>query len=258
MWKLAAALAACVSIAHAQERAGQVVFALGEAQRITPQGKVTALARGDAVFEGDTVRTGADSHVQLRMVDEGRIAVRPDSELRVKRYREELAFLELVRGAFRSLTGKIGLYDKARYRIESSRVVLGIRGTDHETHLRVSGADAGTYNRVSAGGTYLQTPQGRVDLEAGQSGFAPLGAEGAPVLLPATPAFMLASLPPARPNSGPALREGSPGDEQRLQMPEPPPRAGASAHSNGRGPGSSGEVRGGAPERPRPPARSGR
>jgi hypothetical protein len=79
MWKLAAALAACVSIAHAQERAGQVVFALGEAQRITPQGKVTALARGDAVFEGDTVRTGADSHVQLRMVDEGRIAVRPDS-----------------------------------------------------------------------------------------------------------------------------------------------------------------------------------
>jgi hypothetical protein len=47
---------------------------------------------------------------------------------------------------------------------------------------------------VTLGGTYLQTRGGRVDLDPGQTGFAPLTGD-APVRLEETPAFMLAVLP---------------------------------------------------------------
>jgi hypothetical protein len=231
MWKAALALALCAAGAQAQETAGRVIFALGDAQRIAPAGGPAPLLRGDAVLEGDLVRTGADSHLQLLMSDGARIALRPGSELRVKSYRDELALFELVRGAFRSITGAIGRRDRERYRVESSRVVLGIRGTDHETLLRTAGEGAGTYNRVSAGGTYLQTLEGRVDLDPGETGFASLAPGKAPVRLPGTPGFMLAKLPPAGEASGPALRDAPDFDERRLEATERGARPlGAPAH----------------------------
>jgi ferric-dicitrate binding protein FerR (iron transport regulator) len=241
MWKAVLALALCAASVQAQERAGRVIFALGDAQRIALEGGAAPLSRGDAVLEGELIRTGAGSHLQLLMSDGARIALRPESELRVKSYRDELALVELMRGAFRSITGVIGRRDKERYRVESSRVVLGIRGTDHEMLLRTAGEDAGTYNRVSAGGTYLQTPEGRVDLDPGEAGFAPLAPGKAPVRLANTPAFMLAKLPPAGEASGPALRDAAAFDEHRLERAaDRGVRAlGAPAHGAGRALGRS-------------------
>ena len=242
MWKAALTLALCAASAQAQERTGQVIFVHGEAQRVAPDGRATRLAAGDAVYEGDLLRSGDGAHVQLLMSDQGRIALRPGSELRVESYRDELALLVLVRGAFRSITGAIGRDDKARYRIQSSRVVLGVRGTDHETLLRTAGEGAGTYNRVSAGGTYLLTAEGRIELDAGEAGFARLEAGAAPARLPHTPAFMLTALAPPAVDSGPALRESAPMDEQRLERAvKPGVRAlGAPAAAKGRPPRNGG------------------
>lgn len=234
MWKAALALALCATGVQAQDTAGRVIFALGDAQRVAPDGGAAPLSRGDAVLAGDLVRTGAGAHLQVLMSDGGRIALRPGSELRVKSYRDELALLELMRGAFRSITGAIGRRDRERYRVESSRAVLGIRGTDHETLLRAGGEGAGTYNRVSAGGTYLQTPEGRVDIDPGETGFAPHAPGKAPVRLASTPAFMLATLPPAGAPSGPALRDAAASDERRLEQTERGVRAfGVPAHRAG-------------------------
>jgi ferric-dicitrate binding protein FerR (iron transport regulator) len=250
MWKAALALALCAGGVQAQETAGRVIFALGDAQRIAPEGGAAALSRGDAVLEGDLIRTGAGSHLQVLMSDGGRIALRPGSELRVKSYRDELALVELMRGAFRSITGAIGRRDRERYRIESSRVVLGIRGTDHETLLRTAGEGAGTYNRVSAGGTYLQTPEGRVDLDPGEAGFAPLAPGKAPVRLERTPTFMLAKPVPAGEASGPALRDAAAFDERRLERATEP---GVRARGAGRALGHrTGDPDGGPPPKKKP------
>jgi len=226
MLKLAFVLTLVAASAHAQDKAGEVLFAFGKAERIAADGVARPLSQGDSLHEGDLLRTGPDSHLQARMIDRALIALRPGTELRLESYRfpgreggAERAFFELMDGAFRSITGAIGHGNREHYRIKSHRTVLGIRGTDHETFFVGGRAAAGTYNRVSLGGTYLQTRSGRIDLEPGQTGFAALELEAVPVLLPRTPEFMLAALPPAARDSGPPVREGVPADEERLEAP---------------------------------------
>lgn len=188
---------------HAQEgKAGQVLFAAGVAEGVAVEGTARALARGDAVYEGETLRTARDAHLQVRMSDGALIALRPASELRVKSYGER-ALLELMEGAFRSISGAIGRRDKTQYNLQLPYAVLGIRGTDHETRVVKNAPGAGTYNRVTLGGTYLQTRAGRIDLDPGQTGFVPLAPDAVPMHLEHAPEFMLAFLPPVAPDAGP-------------------------------------------------------
>jgi hypothetical protein len=216
------ALVTVPGLSLAGEPAGTVIFAAGKVEQRSPDGATRALAKGDAVQEGDTILTGPGSHAQLVMSDKARIAVRPDSELRLAVYRyrgaedgSEQATLELMKGAFRSLTGAIGKTNKKSYVIRSGLQTIGVRGTDHETWR----LESGVYNRVTIGGTYLAGPHGRIDLDPVQVGFAPLAPESPPVRLPSSPEFMLAAFAPASANTGPSLRPHTPADQQRLHQP---------------------------------------
>jgi hypothetical protein len=207
-----AALALVCLGAHGQEITGRVLFASGESLRIAAGGKALPLRRGDAVYQGDTLRTGPQAHLQLRMRDDAFLALRPQSELSVEAYGERAA-LTLLKGALRSITGSIGERNRDHYLLKGHQVVLGIRGTDHEAFAR----DEGFYDRVSEGGTYLQTAKGRADIAPGQTGYAPPG--GVPVVLPSTPEFALALVsPPSAVHSGPPPREHAAMD---LRLPEP-------------------------------------
>ena len=211
--------------AYAQQKVGDVLFATPGATRAPAAGEgPQPLRRGDPVYEGDVLLTGPAAHVQLRMSDDALLALRPDSSLRLRTYAfagaedgSERADLELVKGALRSITGAIGRTHKSRYHIRSHNTVLGIRGTDHETFFVGAGERAGTYNRVTMGGTYLETPGGRVDLDPGEAGFSALRPDAVPVRLPSAPPFMLSALPPAAPDSGPRVRERAASDADRLK-----------------------------------------
>ena len=198
-------LAVAASSALAQGKAGEVLFAVGGATRVSADGAAQSLRRGDAVHERDTLRTGSDAHLQLRMSDGALIALRPASELSLKAYGERASF-ELVKGALRSITGAIGRRDQTLYNLQLPFAVLGIRGTDHEARVVKGAPGAGTYDRVTLGGTYLQTRAGRVDLDPGQTGFVPLSPDAMPVRLEKTPDFMLAFLPPPAPDTAPGTR----------------------------------------------------
>lgn len=211
-------LVLCAFSAHAQHIAGHVLYVAGDAARTAPDGSTRPLAQGDAVFEGDLLRTGPRTHLQVAMRDQAFLGLRPDTELRLRRYGEDHALLEIVKGTLRSITGTFGQRNRAHYRIEGQHVILGIRGTDHEAAQR----DEGFYDRVSEGGTYLQQPKGRLDLSPGQTGFAPRGPDGVPTLLPSTPQFLLSSAPTAALPSGPPPRDRSPLD---LKLPDLPPQA---------------------------------
>jgi hypothetical protein len=214
--------------ANAQDvTAGRVLFSTGDVQRVSPTGQATPVAKGEIVRKGDVLRTGAGGHVQIAMADKGLLALRPDSAVRVKDFHfegksdgKERLGLELLQGGLRSITGAIGSVNKANYKLEAETATIGIRGTDHETFLVRQPGDAspaGTYNRVTVGGTYIQAPQGRVDLDPGQVGFAPLGGAN-PVKLDRTPDFMhVAALQQGGTDNGPAMRSAASSDERRLQ-----------------------------------------
>lgn len=232
MYKLciAAFLAAVASASQAQQlallvpatlpqTAGSVLSAVGDVQAVNGQGVARRLTQGAVVREGDTVVTGSGSHLQLRMVDDALLALRPDSRLRLHMYSfvergapGSYASMELLAGGLRSITGAIGRVEKQNYILRGAKALIGVRGTDHETFV----ADDGIYNRVTMGGTYLTDERGRVDLDPTDTGFAPLAGNEPPRRLERAPEFMHAAFRQSAANFTAEMREDGLGDERRL------------------------------------------
>src|SRR5688572_19544826 len=85
---LALALPAAASAqAAAGHAGGEVMFVSGTAERLQKGGVATAVAKGMTLLEGDRIKTGADSHVYVRLRDGGLLVVRPASELHVDLWR---------------------------------------------------------------------------------------------------------------------------------------------------------------------------
>jgi hypothetical protein len=202
-----------------QEAAGHILWAFGQVERVGGDGVAKPLAKGDAVFEGDVIRSAAGSQAQLVMSDEALIAVRAESSVKLTKYSyrgaedgTERAIIDLLKGGLRSVTGAIGHTNKESYQLRNDMHVIGIRGTDHETYVN----EAGIFSRVTMGGTYIQGPEGRVDVAPGEIAFASRRNDLAPLHLARTPEFMqVAAL--SRANSGPQLRGPSASDERRLK-----------------------------------------
>ena len=228
---LAASVVAVPCAAQTQEPAGRILWTVGQVERVSRDGTISPLAKGDPVFEGDVIRSASGSQAQLVMRDEALVAVRSESQLRLTTYayagREdgtERAVVELLKGGLRSVTGAIGRTNKDNYQLKSNGHLVGIRGTDHETFL----TDAGTFNRVTLGGTYLQSAQGRVELQPGEIGFASHLPGDRPSRLERTPEFMhIAAF--RNGNTGPQFRANAQADTPRpaAATPEVSPSAGA-------------------------------
>jgi hypothetical protein len=233
--RFAAVLAACLlaapGLAQSQQAAGHApaghapaghaLWVFGQVERVGADGVAKPLAKGDAVFEGDVIRSAAGSHAQFVMTDEALVAVRAETSVKFTKYmyagREdgtERAVIELLKGGLRSVTGAIGRHNKENYQLKNEMHVIGIRGTDHETFT----TDSGTFSRVTVGGTWLQGSGGRIDVAPGQVAFASREAGAAPLRLERTPEFMhLAALSRVVDSGGPGLRAASASDQRRLE-----------------------------------------
>jgi hypothetical protein len=100
------------------------------------------------------------------------------------------------------VTGAIGHTNKGNYMIETPIAHIGVRGTDHESWYFPSSAssdgtstEAGLYNRVNVGLTYIQTSSGEVVVGPNQVGYA-ASALDQPHLLGAMPEFFNRSFQP--------------------------------------------------------------
>jgi hypothetical protein len=142
--------------------AGKVVFLSGPVQLIGSDGKQRSAATGVEVQQGDQVITGRDAYVHLRMVDNGFVAVRPESRLAIELYQYDAARpeasrikLQLATGNTRTVSGKGGEAAKQNYRFNTPMAAIGLRGTDYTV---VSSEEA---TRVSvARGAVAVTPLG--------------------------------------------------------------------------------------------------
>ena len=153
--------------------AGQFVAVVGEVRLVGRDGAARPAQRGGELREGDTVVTGPNALVQVRLADGGFLSIRPDTETTLERFayagaddRNASMFLALLKGGFRSVTGLIGQLNRPGYRITTPSATIGIRGTDHEPFVvtpqtaQALQMPAGTYDRVHSGQTFIQNRQG--------------------------------------------------------------------------------------------------
>lgn len=176
--------------------AGRIEEVRGDVRIYDPARNMRIARLGESVHEGDSIVTGADGEVHLAMEDEGQIAVRPNTRLRIARYKAEggsddASIIALVQGALRSVTGWIGKYNPKGYAIRTPTATIGVRGTDHETLVLPEDArdgEAGTYDRVNHGATLLTTKHGQAEVRPNQAGFVALRGAARPRLLATVPA----------------------------------------------------------------------
>ncbi len=207
---------AAAQFAHATP-AGTIIFAFGDAQIISANAAPRAAEKNLMVSVGDTLITGKNGAMHVRMNDTAFISVRPDTRLVVQSFvwngKEdglERVVFSLLRGGFRTITGVIGRRTKDNYLVNTPTATIGIRGTDHEPHyIEVGDAapgEPGTYNKVNVGATFIRNAAGTVELGANETGFASVVPGKLPVRLSAVPGFMRnAPVPLGRPDRAGAL-----------------------------------------------------
>ncbi len=199
---LALTLAGCGGAVWAA--AGTIQVLIGTARITQHTGQQRPALRGDELYEGDTVSTAANSNVQIRMIDDAIIWVRPGSQFKIERYRSDRhgaakneASLNLLSGTMRQVTGAIGKASPGDYKLSTPNATIGIRGTEFDATFATAliaaqlNTPPGTYNRVYVGSTVLEGPSGRVELNKDEAGFMGMLPGDQPQVLPRIPAFMI-------------------------------------------------------------------
>ena len=196
--KLAGAVKADSQSGSASEKieAGKVELIEGQVSVTGADSKPRNVLTGSILLEGDSVSTGEKGELHAEMADGAVIAVRPNSQIRIVRYRAkgnsaDTSVMSLLKGSFRSVTGWIVKTNPQNYKVQTPIATIGARGTDHETLYIPAGSKEGTpgvYDKVNIGSTVIEANTGgSVTVPAGQAGFAGSGAQARPQVLPSVP-----------------------------------------------------------------------
>lgn len=184
LWIVAQSLLACnAQAADASKSFAQVWRITGSVSATAVEPALTrGLRAGDTVYVGEQLQAAANGEAVLRMDDGGYLAVRPGAQFRVEDFAADKSATDrlsvhLVQGGLRFITGWIAKLNPKGYRVRTPSATIGVRGTDHETYFLTDpvaqawSQRAGTYDKVTTGQTYLETPDGSVDIAPGQVGF---------------------------------------------------------------------------------------
>lgn len=217
---LAAALGGGVWLSTAWA-AGSVDTARGEVSVLSRDGAPRGVAKGDRVNEGETILTGPDGEMLLTTDDSGVLAIRPRSRLTIEAYKvngndKDSVILNLLRGSLRSVTGWISKTAPKNYRVTTNTATIGIRGTDHEVAIVEEGENAGTWNKVSEGGTVLSSNTGQIEQTPANNGTGRVRA-GDQVPTPAPPPVTLFAPRPSDQRLGELKQDAQTNQPTRLQ-----------------------------------------
>ena len=81
-------LAACLMLpAWAWSRVGEITLVVGQFEIQRATGPAQNLAKGEAILEGDIIKTTANGHVHIRFIDGGLVSVRPNSVFTIHEFR---------------------------------------------------------------------------------------------------------------------------------------------------------------------------
>lgn len=114
----------------------------GEVQMAPAKGEYGALAFGQRVESGATIKTGGNGRVVLRFDDgqmvsisEGSLFVITDYKFNAHKPAESNFAVSLFKGGMRAVTGAIGEANKSNVSIKTQVATVGIRGTDFQLYM---------------------------------------------------------------------------------------------------------------------------
>lgn len=121
--------------------AGTVTHLSGTLSVMRSDGSARILSRKSEVVSGDTLATQRDSYAQINFTDGSTLTLRPNTQMKIEDYQftqdrpqADSSFFRLLKGGLRTVTGLIGRRgNQDAYRIGTSTVTIGIRGTSGDT-----------------------------------------------------------------------------------------------------------------------------
>ena len=134
--------------AQAATSVGKAIISIGKVFTTNKEGVETKLKRRGKVFEGDTIKVGKKSRLQLRFIDNQLVVLKANTVFRIDEYKfkdkndnNKSAALTLLKGGMRSVTGLIGKSARDKYKVRTPVATMGVRGTHYI--LQVCNSDCG-------------------------------------------------------------------------------------------------------------------
>jgi hypothetical protein len=205
--------------------AGQVMHLSGTLSVTRADGSSRILSRRSYVNSGDVLATQRDSYAQINFTDGSTLTLRPRTRMKVENYeftkerpQADNSFFRLLRGGLRMITGLIGKRgNKDAYRIGTSTMTIGIRGTSGDTldctedcegvMLDSEKLPKAVYQATYTGSFILTNESGSVETSENQ--FHAVAEVNGPIeVLPNDPGFRNDPLPFAVPGGGPQRAGG--------------------------------------------------
>lgn len=202
--------------ANSSGLAGKVVEVRGKVSVLPTSGVRRDLAVGAAIYQNDLIESTAGSHAAILFTDETRVVLPENSSFRVGNYRylksepeKGQVFFNLVKGAFRMVTGLIGQKAPKNVAIGTSTATIGIRGTTFDLACVPGGLNSpasyagasvlcgeGLLTSTRDGAISITTNDGKSGVfGAGQSAYL-AGAKETPIAVEMTPVFLQQLLGP--------------------------------------------------------------
>ncbi len=131
----AAFLLLIFAIAHAADATvgGEITLLKGRAT-VTQGAQTLRLYQGASVLVGDRLHTGPGGRLRLHMIDGTDVTLGENTEFIVHEYEFHgdtgIGVLELTKGFFRAVTGKITKLGNNNFKVKTPLAVIGVRGTD--------------------------------------------------------------------------------------------------------------------------------
>lgn len=125
-------------VAWSQQAAGTILGIKGEVVADSDGGQRTLL-KGDTVYVGDTLLTGAHAYLVIDFVDEARATLRAGTRVTLERYDADNggASIRLERGGLRARSGSIAAQGAGSYVVSTPYADLEVPGDEPGTEFLV-------------------------------------------------------------------------------------------------------------------------
>ena len=124
---------------QAATEVGEVSFSRGVLTGQVGNEPPRILGKGFKLHNGETLNTGSSGFALIKLKDGSRMTLRPKTTFKIVnvdvRKGRENAFMRLLRGGFRAITGFISKRNPQAFRVGTPVATIGIRGTEFDARL---------------------------------------------------------------------------------------------------------------------------
>jgi hypothetical protein len=124
---------------NAAVEVGEVSYARGLLTGQVDGQSPRIISKGVTLHNGETLNTGSRGFAVIKLDDGTKMTLRPNTTFKIEdvnvKAGQENAFMSLIRGGFRAITGLISKSNPDAFRINTSVATIGIRGTEFDARL---------------------------------------------------------------------------------------------------------------------------